>query len=157
MRERDTLDVLVVGSGVAGLSAALALAGRRRVLVISKEAGGGGSTLLAQGGIAASLGLGDSPADHAADTVAAAAGLGDPEVAETVTGEAADAIAMLSGMGVRFDTDAPAREGGHGRARVIHARGDATGHEISRAMMAAAAERGVRVASGAFLVDLLVR
>jgi L-aspartate oxidase len=84
-RGDDELDVLVIGSGIAGLSAAIALAGRRRVAVISKESGGGGSTLLAQGGIAAAIGQGDSTAAHALDTVLAAAGLGDPEVAEVVT------------------------------------------------------------------------
>lgn len=149
------LDVLVVGSGIAGLSAAIALAGRRRVAVISKESGGGGSTLLAQGGIAAAIGQGDSVAAHAEDTVLAAAGLGDPEVAELVTGEAPEAVAMLARLGVRFDPGALGREGGHGFARVAHAQGDSTGAEITRALMVAARERGVPVAAGVFLVDLL--
>ena len=92
----DALDVLVVGSGIAGLSAAIALAGRRRVAVISKETGGGGSTQLAQGGIAAAVGPGDTPHAHAADTVRAAVGLGDPDVAEAVTCEAPAAVAVLS-------------------------------------------------------------
>ena len=153
--DRDELDVLVVGSGIAGLSAAIALAGRRRVAVISKESGGGGSTLLAQGGIAAAIGEGDSAAAHAVDTVAAAAGLGVPEVAEAVTGEAAEAVALLTRLGVHFDQGALSREGGHGVARVAHARGDATGAEITRALMEAAGARGVPVADGVFLVDLL--
>ena len=131
-RSDDELDVLVVGSGIAGLSTAIALAGRRRVAVISKESGGGGSTLLAQGGIAAAIGQGDSAAAHALDTVLAAAGLGDPEVAEAVTAEAPEAVSTLTRLGVHFDQGALSREGGHGFARVAHARGDATGAEITR-------------------------
>ena len=156
MRHRpDGLDVLVVGSGIAGLSAAIELAGRRRVAVVSKEPGGGGSTKLAQGGIAAALGAGDTSAAHAADTVKAAAGLGDPVVAQVVTEEAAEAVAMLAQLGARFDSDALAKEGGHGVARVVHARGDATGAEITRALLAAAQHRDVPVMPGIFLVDLL--
>jgi len=154
-RGDDELDVLVVGSGIAGLSTAIALAGRRRVAVISKESGGGGSTLLAQGGIAAAMGLGDSTSAHALDTVSAAAGLGDPEVAELVTSEAPEAVSTLTHLGVHFDQGALSREGGHGFARVAHARGDATGAEITRALMAAARARGVPVADGLLLVDLL--
>ena len=156
MRSRsDGLDVLVVGSGIAGLSAALELAGRRRVAVVSKESGGGGSTLLAQGGIAAALGTGDNPEAHAADTVRAAAGLGDPMVAQSVTEEAVEAVGILARFGACFDSGALAREGGHGAARVVHARGDATGAEITRALLAAAHQRDVPVMPGFFLVDLL--
>jgi L-aspartate oxidase len=152
----DGLDVLVVGSGIAGLSAALELAGHRRVAVVSKESGGGGSTLLAQGGIAAALGTGDSPEAHAADTVRAAAGLGDPVVAQSVTDEAVEAVGILARFGARFDAGSLAREGGHGTARVVHACGDATGAEIMRALLAAAHQRDVPVIPGFFLVDLLM-
>ena len=156
MRGRsDGLDVLVVGSGIAGLSAALELAGRRRVAVVSKESGGGGSTLLAQGGIAAALGAGDSAEAHAIDTVRAAAGLGDPVVARSVTDEAVETVGVLARFGARFDSGPLAREGGHGAARVVHAQGDATGAEITRALLAAAHERDLPVISGVFLVDLL--
>jgi L-aspartate oxidase len=151
----DGLDVLVVGSGIAGLSAAIELAGRRRVAVISKESGGGGSTSLAQGGIAAALGAEDSSEAHAADTVKAAAGLGDFSVARAVTDDAAEAVATLARLGARFDPGALAREGGHSAARIVHARGDATGAEITRALLAAARERDVPVMPGIFLVDLL--
>lgn len=155
MRSRPGLDVLVVGSGIAGLSAAVALAGRRRVALISKETGGGGSTQLAQGGIAAPIGPGDSSVAHAADTVAAAAGLGDPRVAGSVIAEAAAAVELLADLGVRFDRDALAKEGGHSFARVVHARGDATGAEITRALLEAASRREVPVMPDLFLVDLL--
>ena len=155
MDSRPGLDVLVVGSGIAGLSVAVALAGRCRVAVISKETGGGGSTQLAQGGIAAPIGPGDSSAAHAADTVAAAAGLGDPRVAGSVIAEAAAAVELLADLGVRFDRDALAKEGGHSFARVVHARGDATGAEITRALLEAASRREVPVMTGLFLVDLL--
>jgi L-aspartate oxidase len=150
----DDLDVLVIGSGIAGLSAAIALAGRQRVAVISKQEGGGGSTELAQGGVAAVLGPPDTPLSHAADTLAASAGLGDAQVAAQVTGEAADAINVLARLGVHFDDGPPAREGGHSAARVVHARGDATGAEISRALMQAARGLGVPVVGGVFLLDL---
>ena len=150
----DDVDVLVVGSGVAGLSVALGLVPHLRVAVVAKEGAGGGSTQLAQGGIAAAVGPGDSSAFHAADTMAAAAGLCDPLVAQDVTAEAAEAIALLSRLGVRFDQGALAREGGHGRARVVHAKGDATGAEVSRALLQAVRQAGVPMARG-FLVDLL--
>lgn len=137
------------------MSVALELAGRRRVAVVSKENAGGGSTLLAQGGIAAALGTGDSAGAHAADTVRASAGLGDPLVAQSVTDEAVEAVAMLAQLGVRFDSGALAKEGGHSAARVVHAHGDATGAEITRALLAAAHQRDVPVIPGVFLVDLL--
>jgi L-aspartate oxidase len=152
----EDLDVLVIGSGIAGLSTAIALAGRCRVAVMAKEDGGGGSTRLAQGGIAAALGPGDSWVAHAADTVRAAAGLGDQDVADTVTGEAPGAIAMLAGLGVQFDSGPLAREGGHSMARVVHARGDATGAEVSHALLVAARRLAVPVMAGSFLVDLLI-
>jgi L-aspartate oxidase len=151
----DGLDVLVVGSGIAGLSAAIELAGRCRVAVVSKESGGGGSTQLAQGGIAAALGAGDTSEAHAADTVKAAAGLGDPSVAQAVTDDAAEAVATLARLGACFDPGSLAKEGGHSTARVVHARGDATGAEITRALLAAAQQHDVPVMPGIFLVDLL--
>jgi L-aspartate oxidase len=151
----DGLDVLVVGSGIAGLSAAIELSGQQRVAVVAKESGGGGSTRLAQGGIAAAIAAGDSSEAHAADTVKAAGGLGDLSVAQAITDEAAEAVATLARLGACFDPGALAKEGGHGTARVVHARGDATGAEITRALLAAAHRRDVPVMPGIFLVDLL--
>lgn len=123
--------------------------------VISKELGGGGSTKLAQGGVAAVLGPPDTAQSHARDTVIASAGLGDVEAALAVTAEAAAAVRALVDLGVRFDPGAPAREGGHSAARVVHARGDATGAEISRALMGAAGRLGVPVLPGMLLLDLI--
>jgi len=153
-RHEAEVDVLVVGSGVAGLAVALSLAGSLRMAVVSKEPEGGGSTLLAQGGIAAALGPGDAWELHAADTLAAAAGLGDPGAAAVVASEAPEAVAALRQWGVNFDEGALAREGGHSRARVAHARGDATGAEISRALVGAARQAGVAMMGSSFLLDL---
>jgi aspartate oxidase len=152
----DDFDVVVVGAGVAGLCTAVSLAGRCKVAVFSSELGGG-STALAQGGIAVATGPHDSAAAHSADTLAAAAGLGDPEMAALVTGEATSALEMLTDLGARFDTSAPAREGGHSAARVVHARGDATGSEISMALLGAARQKGVRLVPGYELCELLTQ
>jgi L-aspartate oxidase len=154
------VDVLVVGSGVAGLSVALALAGRRRVLLATKGVMADAATRYAQGGIAAALGPPDSPDQHLADTVAAGAGLTDTGAARILVDEAAAAVERLSAAGARLDMDgigyARTREGGHRRARVLHAGGDATGLAIEEALVVAARRApGVRVAERAFLVDLL--
>ncbi|MFE7318193.1 L-aspartate oxidase [Streptomyces sp. NPDC057555] len=146
-----TADVVVVGSGVAGLTAALrcAAAGRRTV-VVTKAQLDDGSTRWAQGGIAAALGDGDSPEQHLADTLVAGAGLCDEEAVRTLVTEGPDAVHRLIAAGARFDTApgseeiALTREGGHHRRRIAHAGGDATGAEISRALVTAvrAAGRG---------------
>jgi L-aspartate oxidase len=168
------VDVLVVGSGVAGLSAALAVPAGRRVLLATKDRLGHSATRYAQGGIAAVLGLEgsgepaplgwveDSVAEHVADTLAAGAGLCDPVAVTMLVAEGGQAIADLRARGVRFDLDGPAgalartREGGHSRARVVHAGGDATGAELERALTEAVrAAPAVRSLEHAFLVDLL--
>jgi len=152
----ELIDVLIIGSGIAGLSVALELAGERDVVVLAKEPRPGGSTALAQGGIAAAIGPGDDAVAHASDTVAAAAGLGDREVAVEVTAEAARAVERLANLGVNFDVGALAKEGGHSAARVVHARGDATGAEVSQALWRAAEQRRIPLMMGCFLADLLV-
>ncbi|AIA05068.1 L-aspartate oxidase [Streptomyces noursei] len=144
-----TADVVVVGSGVAGLTAALrcAAAGRRTV-VVTKARLDDGSTRWAQGGIAAALGDGDSPEQHLADTLVAGAGLCDEEAVRTLVTEGPDAVHRLIAAGARFDTApgsdeiALTREGGHHRRRIAHAGGDATGAEISRALVAAVRAAG---------------
>jgi L-aspartate oxidase len=130
-------DLLVAGSGLAAMSAALeaAEAGAHVLLV----APGGGSSGLAQGGIAAAVADGDSPELHAADTLAAGAGLTDPAVARSVTGAAPGVVRWLEAQGVVFDRDAsggPALglEAAHSRARVLHSGGDESGAALVAAL-----------------------
>ncbi|HEX6676024.1 MAG TPA: L-aspartate oxidase [Actinomycetes bacterium] len=160
------VDVLVVGSGVAGLSTALALPGSGSVLLATKGTLGEGATRYAQGGIAAVTPAGlagpldDSAGSHLDDTLAAGAGLCDPAAVRVLVEEADAAVAHLRRLGVRFDQAgagllARTLEGGHSRPRILHAGGDATGAEIERALVAASRDAGVRVAEHAFLVDLL--
>ena len=128
-------DLVVVGSGIAGLFAALqAREHGASVLVVTKGGIDEASTRYAQGGIAAALGADDSPLAHLEDTIAAGAGLVDEEAARILTAEAADRIADLVRYGVRFDTIDGAitlgREAAHSASRIVHAGGDATGLEI---------------------------
>jgi L-aspartate oxidase len=137
--EMATSGPIVIGSGVAGLTAALALG---RCLVITKSELAAGSSRLAQGGIAAAVGADDAPSDHAADTVAVSAGLSDPTIAEIVTAAAPDRIRWLLELGARFDRTpsgalALGREAGHRAHRIVHADGDATGAELMRTLAAA--------------------
>jgi L-aspartate oxidase len=134
-------DVLVVGSGAAGLTAALNLAEHRKVAVIAKGALGEGATGWAQGGIAAVLEEGDSFEAHINDTIIAGAGLNDPKVVEHVVESAPRAIARLIELGVPFATEGDAlhltREGGHSHRRIVHV-ADATGAAVQQALEAAA-------------------
>jgi L-aspartate oxidase len=161
---RIDADVAVVGSGVAGLTAALrcAAAGLRTV-VVTKARLDDGSTRWAQGGIAAALGEGDSPAQHLDDTLVAGAGLCDEEAVRTLVTEGPAAVRRLITTGARFDTDTGTgeieltREGGHHRRRIAHAGGDATGAEISRALVEAVRDgrTSVRTVENALVLDLL--
>jgi L-aspartate oxidase len=128
-------DVVVVGSGVAGMSVALGLAGTRDVVVVDD---GDGSTRWAQGGIAVAL-RGDLPEAHAHDTELAGAGRCDPGAVRRLVEDAPQRVAELIARGARLDRDATGRllrslEGGHDRARVVHAGGDATGAEVWRVL-----------------------
>jgi L-aspartate oxidase len=142
-------DVVVVGTGVAGLVAALA-AHRRglRVIVLSKASET--ATFYAQGGIAVVVPDTDDTIEaHVADTLAAGGGLCDPEVVRSVVANGYAAVAELVNDGARFDESAPGqwaltREGGHSRRRIIHAGGDATGAEVQRALDRAAAMLDIR-------------
>ena len=136
-------DLVVVGSGVAGLTAALtAQRAGLRVVVVTKDTPDAGSTRWAQGGIAVVLGdvPGDSVAAHLADTVAAGGGLVDEHAARMILEEGPDAVAALRGEGAVLDGHpdrlARTREGGHAALRVVHAGGDATGAEVERALLA---------------------
>jgi L-aspartate oxidase len=137
-------DVLIVGSGAAGLTAALNLATELKVAVIAKGALGDSASARAQGGIAAVLEEGDSFEAHVRDTMIAGAGLNDIKVVEHVVAEAPAAIARLAELGVPFNPgEGPngwhlTREGGHSHRRIVHV-ADATGRAISQALEAAAA------------------
>lgn len=157
-------DVVVVGSGIAGLTTALRIAAgepKPRVLVVTKDVLAAGSTRWAQGGIAAALGPDDTPAEHLSDTLVAGVGLCDPAAVGVLVDEGPTAVAELIELGTRFDrTGAGAlsltREGGHHRNRIAHAGGDATGAEIERALVAAVlADPGIQVIEHALVLDLL--
>ncbi|MEU3451285.1 L-aspartate oxidase [Streptomyces thermolilacinus] len=154
-------DVVVVGSGVAGLTAALrCTAAGLRTVVVTKARLDDGSTRWAQGGIAAALGDGDTPEQHMDDTLVAGAGLCDEVAVRALVTEGPDAVRRLIATGARFDKDASGtieltREGGHHRRRIAHAGGDATGAEISRALVDAVRERAVRTIENALVLDLL--
>jgi len=155
-------DVIVVGSGIAGLTAALrARRLGRTVLMVTKATVDAGSTRWAQGGIAAALSEEDSPAEHLHDTLVAGVGLCDEEAVRVLVTEGPEAVRDLIDIGARFDMDASGaialtREGGHLRDRIAHAGGDATGAEISRALVAAVQlDPGIEVIENALALDLL--
>lgn len=154
--------IIVIGAGIAGLCTALAAAPRQVLLLSRGSAGNDGATPLAQGGIAAALGAGDSPAQHAHDTVIAGAGSNDREAVAVLTEQAPAAIAWLQQQGVAFDRDGDALslhlEGGHGRARIAHAGGDRSGQRITHALVAAAKRTAhMRLQSGCDVDALLLR
>jgi L-aspartate oxidase len=126
-------DVVIVGSGIAGLTAALRLREHvDKVLVVTKDVLSAGSTQWAQGGIAAAIGPGDTPQQHEVDTLVAGAGACDPAAVRALVTEGPDAVRELIELGTEFDHDddgviALTREGGHHRDRIVHAGGDATG------------------------------
>jgi L-aspartate oxidase len=156
-------DVVVIGSGIAGLTAALRLRGRvDRVLVVTKDVLDAGSTQWAQGGIAAALGPGDTPEQHERDTLVAGAGACDLEAVRVLVTEGPEAVHELIALGANFDLHPDGelsltREGGHHRDRIAHAGGDATGAEIQRALIAAVARAPeIEVVEHALAVDLLL-
>ncbi|MFI6828998.1 L-aspartate oxidase [Kribbella sp. NPDC050241] len=157
----DTVDVVVIGSGIAGLTAALKARELGTVLVVTKDVVASGSTQWAQGGIAAALSPEDSPEDHLQDTLVAGAGLCDPDAVRALVTEGPDAVRDLIELGARFDTLADGdlsltREGGHHRNRIAHAGGDATGAEIERALVAAVKRADdIRLIEHALVIDLL--
>jgi L-aspartate oxidase len=155
-------DLVVVGTGVAGLTAALrARELGLRVLVVTKDAADAGNTRWAQGGVAVVLGdIADDSVDrHVADTLAAGAGLCDPDTTARIIGGGPDAVAALRARGAVFDVDgarpARTREGGHTAVRVIHAGGDATGAEVERALLASAQDGRVPILEHHIAVDTL--
>jgi L-aspartate oxidase len=144
----------VVGSGVAGISVALTAAGHGlRVLMLTKELAGGASPL-AQGGLAAAIGPGDSPRRHAADTMTAGAGLCDQETVAALAGGSRAAIDWLAGLGARLERQDLRLEGGHSRRRIVHSGDDASGAEVHRALLAALRASRVEVRDATIALDL---
>lgn len=155
-------DVLVIGSGVGGLTVAIETPDLQAGLLTKTRLGQGGSSPMAQGGVAAAIGAGDSPAAHADDTVAASDGLAQPESVRILTEEGPARIAALLALGTRFDRRADGqlalgREAAHGHARILHANGDATGAEVVRALREAVqSSPSVEVFEHAFACELVI-
>jgi L-aspartate oxidase len=154
------VDVLVIGGGIAGLRATMAIDRRLSALVITKDQLEESNSNYAQGGIAGVMSPDDKIENHVADTLAAGAGLCDREIVEMVVREAPGHIRQLIEWGTSFDEAEGelllGREGGHSHNRIVHALGDATGQEIMRAMIARA--RSVlkaQVWQNTFTIDLL--
>ncbi|RXZ64533.1 L-aspartate oxidase [Pelagerythrobacter rhizovicinus] len=152
-------DILVIGSGAAGLSAALALAETKKVLVLAKGSLTGGSTAWAQGGIAAVLDAGDTFEHHIQDTMVAGAGLNRRETVEFVIERAPHAIDRLVELGVPFNRESGdlhlTREGGHSHRRIVHVN-DATGWAVQEALLKAAeAHPNVTLLPGQACIDLI--
>ena len=158
------LDLLVVGSGVAGLSAAVRAAAQPgvRVGVLTKGPLEQSTTRWAQGGVAAVLGGDPDSTDlHLADTLAASAGLCDVDAVRVLVEEGPVRVRDLVALGARFDRDADgkfelAREGGHSLPRIVHAGGVATGAEIERALVAAVRSEATEIHEHAFALDLVI-
>jgi len=145
----ESYDYIIVGSGIAGLYAALLAREHGRVLVITKGSIDECNTRYAQGGIAAAVGPDDSPQLHLEDTLRAGAGLVEEEAARILVEEAADRIADLVRFGVPFDTMggeiALAQEGAHSRPRVLHAGGDATGAHLEMTLSSLARRSSIAI------------
>lgn len=158
-------DTLVIGTGVAGLRAAIAAAGGGEVIVLAKDSGEESNTAWAQGGIAAVMSPGDTIESHVQDTLVAGAGLCDEPAVRTICAAAPQRMRELIDWGMAFDRTpsqggegdvALGREGGHSAARILHAHGDATGAELSRCLLAKArATHGVRIFTHCFALDLI--
>ncbi|MGB9418449.1 MAG: L-aspartate oxidase [Acidobacteriaceae bacterium] len=154
-------DFLIVGAGIAGLRAAITLAGAGRVLVVTKEALGESNTQYAQGGIAVAISGSEDVELHLEDTVAAGDGLVDPLAARVLVEEGPARVEELLRWDTRFDRYATGelmltREGAHSRNRILHANGDATGREIGRSLLArASATPGITLLPWTLLTDLI--
>lgn len=155
------VEVLVVGGGVAGLSAAVGAAESVDTLVLLKGARGQSNTAWAQGGMAAVLGAGDSIEDHVADTLRLGGGLAHEQVIRSIVADGPPLVARWLEWGGEFDRDATgalrlAMEGGHSHERIIHAHGDQTGVEIQRLLIARAAlQQRLSVMEQTFVLDLI--
>ncbi len=163
MPERLRTRVLVIGSGIAGLQTAWRASDHGDVVVLTKRTLKDSATAYAQGGIAAALGAGDSPDLHKTDTLAAGAALCDAAAVEVLVAEGPDRVRELASAGAQFDTDGRTgrftlgREAAHSRKRIVHAKGDQTGAEVARALIARVQERAnITVLEVARALDLIV-
>ncbi|MGH7199188.1 MAG: L-aspartate oxidase [Planctomycetaceae bacterium] len=153
-------DVLVIGGGIAGIRAALAVDESLQVVVVTKDVLAVSNSTYAQGGIAGVMDPLDDIAHHAADTIAAGKGLCDEQIVEMVVREAPERIRELIAYGAHFDTEggelALTQEGGHSHRRIVHALGDATGMEVMRAMREIVRSReNAQIWEKTFIIDLL--
>jgi L-aspartate oxidase len=155
-------DILVIGGGVAGFSAAIAAGADQRILIVTKGTALASNTSWAQGGVAAVLSDEDSFASHRDDTLNAGAGLCQSDAVEVVVSEGPDRVRELVDWGGAFDRDARDRleltlEGGHSHRRILHARGDQTGMEVQRTLLEAARSHPeVELWEHGFAIDLVV-
>lgn len=162
MPDRLTTRILVVGSGVAGLFTAWRCAEQGPVLLMTKRTLRDSNTMWAQGGIAAALGAGDSPELHRRDTLAAGAALCDADAVDVLVNEGPDRVRELVEAGARFDLNAAGnfklgKEAAHSRRRIVHARGDQTGAEVSRTLIERVqASPNVQVLETARVLDLIM-
>jgi L-aspartate oxidase len=155
-------DILVIGGGIAGLRAALAVPQDLQIVVVTKDVLQQSSSSYAQGGIAGVLSPEDRFENHIEDTLTAGAGLCDPEIVELVVREAPEQINDLIRWGTNFDLEnghlALTREGGHSHRRIVHALGDATGHEVMRAIIERARQApNITLWDKTFTIDLLTQ
>jgi L-aspartate oxidase len=154
-RWRRDADLVVVGSGAAGISAALtAAAAGLHVVVLTKDLVGG-ATALAQGGLAAAIGPADSAASHVGDTLVAGAGLCEPEVVAALAAGAPAVIDWLGRLGARLETRELRLEGGHSHRRIVHSGDDATGAEVQRVLLAALLAGGIEILDRTVALDLI--
>jgi L-aspartate oxidase len=162
MPDRIRTRVLVIGSGVAGLHTAWRASDGGDVLVLTKRSLFDSATAYAQGGIAAALGAGDSPALHRKDTLAAGAALCDAAAVEVLVEEGPARVRELQTAGARFDLEPSGRfklgrEAAHSRHRIVHAHGDQTGAEVARTLIERVREsRSIRVFEATRVLDLIV-
>ena len=155
----SSYDYIIVGSGIAGLYAALLARDHGSVLVLTKGSIDDCNSRWAQGGIAAPIGADDSAQRHLEDTVAAGAGLVDPEAARVLAEEAADRIDDLVRFGVPFDMlhgeIALAREGAHSLPRILHAGGDSTGAHMELTLSSLAQQSNITVLEFTLATEIL--